>query len=106
MQLNILGAQPLVGLASGFDQSAQDLDALGGSLATMGAALGQNRTDLAALETEMRRLADDLATLAQPARVPAILPIGVGLLLLFALQSGGVLLVGLALRRGMGPTTA
>jgi hypothetical protein len=101
MQLTILGTQPLIGLAGSFEQSAQDLEGLGGSLATMGTALGQNRSDLAALETEMRRLADDLATLAQPARVPAILPIGVGLLLLLALQSAGVLLVGLALRRGV-----
>jgi hypothetical protein len=101
MQLTILGTQPLIGLAGSFEQSAQDLEGLGGSLATMGTALGQNRSDLAALETEMRRLADDLATLAQPARVPAILPIGVGLLLLLALQSAGVLLVGLALRRGI-----
>jgi hypothetical protein len=101
MQLTILGTQPLIGLAGSFEQSAQDLEGLGGSLATMGTALGQNRSDLAALETQMRRLADDLATLAQPARVPAILPIGVGLLLLLALQSAGVLLVGLALRRGI-----
>jgi hypothetical protein len=101
MQLTILGTQPLIGLAGSFEQSAQDLEGLGGSLATMGAALGRNRSDLAALETQMRRLADDLATLAQPARVPAIMPIGVGLLLLLALQSAGVMLVGLALRRGM-----
>lgn len=101
MQLTILGTQPLIGLAGSFEQSAQDLEGLGGSLATMGTALGQNRSDLAALETQMRRLADDLGTLAQPARVPAIMPIGVGLLLLLAIQSAGVLLVGLALRRGI-----
>lgn len=100
MQLNVLGTQPLAGLAGGFEQSAQDLDGLSGSLSTMGTALGQNRSDLGALQAEMGRLADDLAELASPARVPPIMPIGIGLLVLFVLQSGAVLLVGMALRRG------
>ena len=102
MQLTILGTQPLIGLAGSFEQSAQDLEGLGGSLATMGTALGQNRSDLAALETaDTSAGRRTWAALAQPARVPAIMPIGVGLLLLLALQSAGVLLVGLALRRGI-----
>jgi hypothetical protein len=100
MQLTILGTQPLAGLSGGFEQSAQDLEGLSASLATMGTALGQNRSDLGALQVEMGRLADDLSDLASPARVPPILPIGIGLLVLLALQSGGLLLVGLALRRG------
>ena len=100
MQLTILGTQPLAGLSGGFEQSAQDLEGLSASLATMGTALGQNRSDLGALQAEMGRLADDLADLASPARVPPILPIGIGLLVLVGLQSGALLLVGLALRRG------
>ena len=100
MQLSVLGTQPLAGLSGGFEQSAQDLDGLSGSLATMGTALGQNRTDLVALQGEMARLADDLAELSSPARVPPIMPMGIGLLVLLALQSAALLLVGLALRGG------
>ncbi len=99
MSINIFGTQPLQQLAGGFDASASDLDGLGGTLRTMGDALQGNGDDLAALQTQLTRLADQLEQLSAPRRLPSILPATVGLLVLLALQSLGVLAAGLALSR-------
>lgn len=65
MYLSILGAQPLIGLAGGFDTSGQQLDLLGTDLTAIGAALEVNRGDVVTTSSNMSLLAasvDNLAT--------------------------------------------
>lgn len=57
MSISLFGTQPLLNVASGFDQSGQQLDLLGQDLGTIGAALETNRSDVITT-------ADDLASLA------------------------------------------
>jgi hypothetical protein len=100
MSLNVFGTQPFLGLAGGFQASADDLVALAGTLREMGGALDGNGKDLAALQVQLILLADQLEELAEPDRsVPPIMPAAVGLLVLLAIQSGGLLAAGLALSR-------
>lgn len=99
MSLSIFGTQPLLPLATGFEASAADLEALGDTLSIMGGALEGNREDLASLQAQIDRLAAELTELAQPRDLPALLWAGVGLLLLLAVQSAGLVAAGVALSR-------
>lgn len=99
MSISVFGTQPFVGLAVEFGASAEDLDALAGTLTTMRGALDGNGDDLAALHAQLRLLADDIERLAEPRRVPPLIPAGMGLLVLLAVQAGGLLAAGMALSR-------
>lgn len=99
MSISVFGTQPFVGLAVEFEASANDLDALAGTLTTMRGALDGNGDDLAALHAQLTLLADDIERLAEPSRVAPLLPVGIGLLLLLAIQAGGLLAAGTALSR-------
>ncbi len=99
MSINVFGTQPFVGLADQFGASADDLDGLAGTLATMRGALDGNGDDLAALHAQLTRLADDIEKLAEPRRMPPLVPVGIGLLILLAIQAGGLLAAGAALSR-------
>jgi phage-related protein len=57
MSLSIFGAQPLIGLASGFDSSGQQLTALGADLTAIGASLDTNRSDVATTRANLADLA-------------------------------------------------
>jgi hypothetical protein len=57
MSLSIFGAQPLIGLASGFDTSGQQLQALGTDLATIGTSLDTNRNDAITTSANLAQLA-------------------------------------------------
>lgn len=63
MSLSIFGAQPLLGLASGFDTSGQQLTALGADLATIGASLDTNRSDVATTSADLADLATSVGRL-------------------------------------------
>lgn len=56
MSISLFGAQPLLSLASGFDQSGQQLDLLGQDLGTIGAALETNRTDVITTANDLAQL--------------------------------------------------
>jgi methyl-accepting chemotaxis protein len=62
--ITIFGQQPLIGLASRFDQAAQQLQLLSADLATISTALGVNRADVATTATSLQTLADRVATLS------------------------------------------
>jgi len=57
MSLSIFGAQPLLGLASGFDTSAQQLTALGADLTAIGVSLDTNRSNVATTSANLADLA-------------------------------------------------
>jgi hypothetical protein len=65
MALDIFGVQPLIGLAPGFDTSAQNLDLLSGDLADIGTALETTRQDAGSVATNV----DDLAAAIEELRV-------------------------------------
>ncbi|HUP82830.1 MAG TPA: hypothetical protein VM284_01415 [Candidatus Limnocylindria bacterium] len=63
MSISIFGAQPLVGLASGFDSSGQQMSALGTDLATIGTSLNDNRTAVSMTSSNLAKLALSLGEL-------------------------------------------
>ncbi len=63
MSLSIFGAQPLLGLASGFDTSGQQLTALGADLTVIGASLDTNRSDVATTSANLADLATSVGRL-------------------------------------------
>lgn len=64
MSLTIFGAQPLAGLASGFDNSGQQLSTLGTELTTIGVSLNDNRAAVSTTSTDLAKLALSLGELA------------------------------------------
>ena len=75
MNVQILGTQPLAGLASGFDNAADQSDALAGDLDGLGTALTQNAMDLETSRKDLAALSERVDLLA--AAVEAT-PFGVG----------------------------
>ncbi len=63
MTLSIFGAQPLVGLASGFQTTGQNLDQLGQNITDIGAALDTNRADAVTTAQDLSDLADSVHAL-------------------------------------------
>jgi hypothetical protein len=63
--ITIFGQQPLVGLASRFEQAGQQLQLLATDLATISTALGVNRADVATTATSLQTLADRVGTLSE-----------------------------------------
>ena len=63
MSISLFGAQPLIGLAAGFDTSAQQLQLLSQDLATIGTSLDTSRGDVVTTATNMQALATTIAAL-------------------------------------------
>jgi hypothetical protein len=63
MSISIFGTQPLVNLASGFDQTGSQLVQLSSDLTTIGASLEANSADVVTSAADMGELADTVATL-------------------------------------------
>jgi hypothetical protein len=102
MQVSILGAQPLLPLASDFSDSAVLAGELADTLEGVQESLGSTRTDIAAIGAELETLANELENLGGVTQLEGGAPpirIFVGLLLLWlgvqviAAIVGGVLLL-------------
>lgn len=65
MNLSILGAQPLIGLAPSFQRAAQGLSDMGTNLEGIGSALSQNTTDTTAVAARLSQVRGDLGELAR-----------------------------------------
>jgi hypothetical protein len=63
MSLSILGTQPLLGLATNFDTTGQNLDQLGNDVANIGTALQTNQTDVVTTAQNLSNLADSINAL-------------------------------------------
>jgi hypothetical protein len=63
MSISILGAQPLIGLAAGFDQTGSQLLQLSSDLTTIGVSLETNATDIVTTAVNLDELADTVNTL-------------------------------------------
>ncbi len=68
MTIQILGTQPLIGLAAGFDQSGQQLELLAEDMATIGEALEANRDDADAVAVSLGELSESVDTLTRAVR--------------------------------------
>jgi hypothetical protein len=108
MAIQILGAQPLIGLSASFDQSAAQLEALGGSIDGIASSLDANSADLRLTRNDISDLRTQVQSMTLTLRggpsleVPAATIDGVRLVL-FALMAWlavlalGITLAGLAL---------
>jgi hypothetical protein len=67
IQIPLLG-QPLIGLATGFDQAASQLQLLSQDLATIGTSLERNRGDVVATAENLAELATSVANLTETVR--------------------------------------
>ena len=65
MSLSILGTQPLIGLATGFDQTGSQLLQLSSDLTTIGASLETNSADIVTTAANLDELADTVNTLTE-----------------------------------------
>jgi hypothetical protein len=102
MQLSLLGSQPLLPIADEFATSADQADALAETLASVGGSLGDTRTDLTVVGTELGALADRLEGLrgADDDAAPPPLRLFVMLLLMWlVLPAIAALVTGLAMLR-------
>lgn len=63
MSISILGTQPLIGLAAGFDQTGTQLLQLSSDLTTIGTSLDTNAADVATTAANLDQLADTVNTL-------------------------------------------
>jgi hypothetical protein len=63
MQISIFGAQPLAGLAAGFDNSGQQITGLATELTTIGTSLNDNRASVSVTSTDLAKLALSLGEL-------------------------------------------
>jgi hypothetical protein len=68
MTISLFGAQPLIGLAGGFEQSGQQLEQLSQDVAAIGQALDANRGDAREVAESMRRLSTSVEELTQSVR--------------------------------------
>ncbi|CAN5842757.1 hypothetical protein BH24CHL6_BH24CHL6_16230 [soil metagenome] len=68
MTISLFGAQPLIGLAGGFEQSAQQLEQLSRDVAAIGQALDANRGDALEVAESMRRLSTSVEQLTESVR--------------------------------------
>src|SRR5437867_5081736 len=103
MAISIFGAQPLIGLSSGFQRQSTDLQSLAEELDRLAASLGTNETDVRAIRTEIASLSSRVAlisggsALLLPAlflliawlAVPAVLGLWLGVALLRAAPTAG-----------------
>jgi uncharacterized protein YoxC len=63
MGITVFGVQPLIGLATGFDQTGQQLQLLSADVAAIGAALDANRDDVATVAASLDELSDSVEEL-------------------------------------------
>ncbi len=68
MSITILGTQPLIGLASGFEQAGRQLELLADDVAAIGEALNANRDDVQTVAEAMERLSLSVEALTQSVR--------------------------------------
>ena len=80
MSTAILGAQPFLGLAGGFDTTGQNLDQLGVDLTTISTALDTNAADVSTTAQNLSDLADTVGALAVSVRDGPVLSISPGTL--------------------------
>jgi hypothetical protein len=102
MELSILGAQPLLPLASEFATSANQAGELATTLGAVGSSLADTRTDVALIGVELDVLSRELASLqvSSGAGTPPPLRLFVALLLAWiAIPAAGSLIAGTALLR-------
>jgi hypothetical protein len=109
VQFQILGVQPLVGLAPGFEQTAASMDQLAGTLGATGEALQQNAASVTTVSRDLDRLRQQVAQLASTVeRATVVMPreqmlalqvAYYGMCLLFVMQSLFSLIAGVALYR-------
>jgi len=110
MRISVLGAQPLLPLADEFTTSADQAEALAGTLEGVGSALGDTRTDVARIGPELQGLSDQLDDLrgesAGPGTSPPLRLFVVLLLAWLLTQAVGSLVAGMALVRERPAATA
>jgi hypothetical protein len=108
MHIQILGTQPLAGLAAGFDTAASQSDQLAGDLADVTSALARNSSDLETSRRDLATLGDRVDLLAASVEIapfgagqqPVIVElVFLGLLLWLALPAAASIAVGTALIR-------
>lgn len=103
MGLSIFGTQPLLPMATSFQQLSDQLANLSTNLDSIGSALDTSGQDLGEVRSQMSLLATRLAKIAGPTGSAGIIGSGglrlafTALLLLLAIPAVGSLLVGLAL---------
>ena len=103
MELSVFGAQPLLPLAGEFDASAEQAAALAETLDRVASSLGDSRTDVGRIGTELAGLSAELGALRDTnATTGSAPPLRIFVLLLLAwllVPAAGGLLMGLALLR-------
>lgn len=103
MDVSILGTQPLQGLAAAFEENAEQADALAGTLDSVGASLGDTRTEVARIGPELSSLSEELRTLGTEPEAAAAAPglrlFVVLLLVWLVMQAFASLVAGLVLLR-------
>ena len=103
MELSVFGAQPLLPLAGEFDASAEQAAALAETLDLVASSLGDTRTDVARIGTELAALSAELGALRDANDASGTAPpLRAFVLLLLAwllVPAAGGLLMGLALLR-------
>ena len=103
MDVSILGTQPLQGLAAAFEANAEQADALAGTLDSVGASLGDTRTEVARIGPELSSLSEELRTLGTEPEAAAAAPglrlFVVLLLVWLVMQAFASLVAGLVLVR-------
>jgi hypothetical protein len=103
MDLTLFGTQPLAQLADEFTASADQAEALAGTLDGVGASLGDTRTDVARIGPELSALGAELTSLGEtPNAATAATPLRLFVVLLLVwlvMQAAGSLVAGIALLR-------
>jgi hypothetical protein len=105
MELSVFGAQPLLPLAGEFEASADQAAALGETLDRVSGSLGDTRTDVSRIGTELESLGAELAALRgasgnDAASAPPLTAFVLLLLAWLLVPAVGGLLGGIALLRG------
>jgi len=102
MSISILGAQPLLPLADDFNTSADQAEALAGTLDGVATSLGDTQTDVAVIGGELDELSRQIETLqsaATPGEAPQLRLFVVLLLAWITVPAVGALMLGLSLLR-------
>jgi len=108
MSLSILGAQPLLPLADDFNTSADQAEALAGTLDGVATSLGDTQTDVAVIGGELEELSRQIEALqnaATPGEAPQLRLFVVLLLAWITVPALGALILGLSLLRRAPPSS-
>jgi hypothetical protein len=106
MSISIFGAQPLLSLATGFQQQASDLEALGSSLDVLAASLGKNQGDVGTIRDQLALLAGRAAAIERSEPIsPLAGPLLIAAFAWLLVQALACATVGFVIwRRGTAPT--